>query len=71
MRKAEFETIENPILVNIEGLQNMCQCGRPLAIKLAKDAGAVIKVGRSLRFNVKKLQEYIDTISSSIMDEKE
>lgn len=65
MRKTNYESDVKPILVNTKGLQDLCQCGRPTAIKIANNAKAVVRFGKRLLFNVNKIQEYIDSISGS------
>lgn len=63
MRKASFEVIENPILVNTSGLQALTQSGRPLAIKIGELAGARVEIDGSLRWNVDKVKKYLDSVS--------
>lgn len=62
MRKATFETVENPILVDTKGLQALCQSGRPLAVKIGELAGAKVQIGRSIRWNRIKVEKYLDAI---------
>lgn len=38
-------------------------CGRVAAETLGKEAGARIRIGRRVLWNVKKIQEYMDSIS--------
>lgn len=48
--------------MNVEGLCELLQLGRPSALKVAVAAGARIDIegSRILRFNVKKILEYIE-----------
>lgn len=71
MRKTNYESDLNPILVNVQGLQDLCQCGRPTAIEIANNAKAVVRFGRRVLYNVNKIQEYIDSISGSDSNIKE
>lgn len=56
------ETKELPLVVNIEGLCEMLRLGRNSAMKVAIVAGARIDIegSRILRFNVKKILDYIE-----------
>lgn len=71
MRKTNYESDVKPILVNTQGLQDLCQCGRPTAIEIANNAGAVVRFGKRLLFNVDKIQKYIDSISGAYSNIKE
>ena len=71
MRKTNCKSAVKPILVNSQGLQDLCQCGRPTAIEIANNARAVVRFGRRVLFNVNKIQEYIDSISGTNLDIKE
>ena len=53
--KAKGNT-EKQMLVDTNGLQEMLCAGRSAAVKIGTDAGARVQ-------NVKKIQEYIDSIS--------
>lgn len=64
MKKAQYEIIEtSPILTDIKGLQSYCQCGRFTALKIAEQAGAVVRIGKLLRFNVNKIRAYLENVS--------
>ncbi len=54
---------EKQMLVDTNGLQEMLCAGRPAAVKIGTDAGARVQIGRRVFWNVKKIQEYIDSIS--------
>lgn len=49
--------------VNAIELQSMLGCGRATAVKIAEAAGARIKIGRRVLYNVGKVQAYLDQIS--------
>lgn len=49
--------------VDTEGLKEILGCGRVSAVKIGTDAKAKISVGRRVLWNVKKVQEYLDSIS--------
>ena len=60
--KAKGNT-EKQMLVDTNGLQEMLCAGRSAAVKIGTDAGARVQIGRRVFWNVKKIQEYIDSIS--------
>ena len=51
------------ILVDTFGLQEMLSAGRPAAVKIGTEAGARVQSGRRVFWNVRKVQQYIVTIS--------
>lgn len=55
--------VENQMLVDTNGLQEMLSAGRPAAVKIGMDAGARVQSGRRVFWNVRKVQQYIDAIS--------
>lgn len=57
------EVLENKRTVDTVGLQAMLSCGRKSAVDIGTAAGARIHVGRRVLWNIKKVQQYIDTIS--------
>lgn len=65
MRKAQFNSIDNPITVTTEMLQNYLSCGRPTAVKVGEQANAKIVVGKRVFWNVAKIQKYLDSIATN------
>lgn len=63
MRKTKVVETENKITVDIEGLKGMLSVGRTTAEEIARNAEAVIKVGRRKLYNVKKVEEYMRTLA--------
>lgn len=57
------ETGGNKILVDTLGLQEMLCAGRPSAVRIGTEAGARVQSGRRVFWNVKKVQQYLDTVS--------
>ncbi len=55
--------VENQMLVDTNGLQEMLSAGRPAAVKIGTEAGARVQSGRRVFWNVRKVQQYIDAIS--------
>ena len=54
------------LTVNTNGLAQMLGCGRATAVKIGDDAGARIYVGKRVIWNIRKVQEYIDSQHKSI-----
>lgn len=52
------------IAVNTSDLQAMLGCGRRSAVQIGELAEARIQFGRRVFWNVKKVKEYVDAISS-------
>lgn len=65
MRKITIASValENKKTVDTVGLQAMLSCGRKSSVDIGIAAGARIQVGRRVLWNVKKVQQYLDTIS--------
>lgn len=64
MRKTNKSGVEVPkLLIDTPELQNMLCAGRSAAVKIGTDAGARVQSGRRVFWNVRKVQQYIDTIS--------
>lgn len=51
------------LTVDTKGLQAMTDSGYTTAVKIGIAAGARIKVGKSVRWNVSKVRKYLDAIS--------
>lgn len=64
MRKANYDSIENPILVDTKGLRALTQLGRDSAVKIGMEANARVQIGKSVRWKVDKVEEYLKTITS-------
>lgn len=54
---------ENNMAVSTDELMNRLQSGRKTALEIGMAAQAKISVGRRVLWNVKKVQEYLDSIS--------
>lgn len=62
MYKTTVEANENSVLLTIEQLREYLQCGKDTAVKIAKAAGAVVHLGRSVRYNREKVREYVNSM---------
>ncbi len=55
--------LSNMILVKTDGLMQLLDCGRPMAVRVGTDAGARVCIGRNIRWYVPRIRQYIDTIA--------
>lgn len=51
------------MLISTPELQKMIGCGRANAVKFGDEAGARVRIGKLLRWNVAKIQKYMDGIA--------
>lgn len=63
MRKAQYIKPGRPLLVTVSELQGYVGLGFKSARKIAEEAGAIVKVGRLTKVNLKKVEVYLDKIS--------
>lgn len=61
--KIRTEINDNTILIDTKTLPMLTQSGRDTSIKIGTLAGAKVKIGKSVLWNVAKIKEYIDDIS--------
>lgn len=59
----QIETLEDRRMVDTNGLQAMLSSGRKTAVEIGTAARARVQVGRRVLWNVKKIEQYLDTIS--------
>ena len=64
MRKAKFENIDNPVMIDTAMLQSYLSCGRPTAVKIGETANAKIICGKRVFWNVEKIHKYLNDISA-------
>lgn len=60
---SKTESMTERRTVDTAGLQVMLSSGRKTAVEIGTAAGARIQVGRRVLWNIKKVQQYLDTIS--------
>lgn len=53
----------NNLAVNTETLMEVLDCRRKTATEIGNNAGAKMCVGRKILWNVKLIQQYLDTIA--------
>ena len=53
-----------PISVDTSGLQTILSCGRSTAVQIGCDAGAKVVIGKRVLWNIAKVQEYLNTVST-------
>lgn len=49
--------------IDTKELQEMLSCGRVTAIQIGNNANAKIQIGRRVLWNVRKINQYLDSIS--------
>lgn len=59
----QFENVADRKTVDTKGLQTMLSAGRQTAVEIGTAAGARIQVGRRVLWNVRKVQQYLDSVS--------
>lgn len=64
MRETKNRDTENKIAVDIEGLSAMLSCGNATAKRIGEDAHARITVGRRVLYSIRKVEEYLNNIST-------
>ena len=64
MNKTKRIETDNHIAVDIIKLQAMLGVGKNTADDIGRKANAIIKVGRRKLYNVRRIQEYVDSITS-------
>ena len=61
MQKTSSRDTNYPLTVNIETLAGMLDCGKATARKIAKEAGAEVRITeRRVLYNVEKVKNYVD-----------
>lgn len=55
---------EPPLLIDTQALMDMLNLGYKSAVELACLAGARVQLGRSVRWNLAKVQSYVNDIAS-------
>lgn len=57
------DSLSDRVTLTSDELALVMGCGRKAAVNAGIEAGARIKIGRRVLWNVKKVQEYLDQIS--------
>lgn len=60
MLEREIIKTDNPITVDIATVQAMFGVGKATAMRIGKESGALIKLGRRSVYSVAKLKKYIE-----------
>jgi hypothetical protein len=63
MRKAQYTKPDRPLLVTVPEFQGYVGLGRKTAQRIAEEAGAIVKVGRLTKVNLKKAEAYLDQVN--------
>ena len=65
MRKRTHQITDTSFLISVDEAMQRYQVGRAAVTKLGKDCNGIVYIGRSLRFNVKRMDEYIEHLCDS------
>lgn len=68
-KRTRYEITNNTILVDRFGLCEITSAGRSTAERIAREAGAVVKVGNRKLFVVSKIRDYMDSLAASGCEE--
>lgn len=63
MRRRAERKQGTAVYVDAEGLAAIILCGKSTAIKLGKAAGARVQIGKSVRYSVEKVKNYLDNLT--------
>ena len=63
MRKTNTMEIENKIMVSVENLAKMLDCGRVTAVRIGTEAGARVQIGKRVLFKMDKIERYLDSLA--------
>ncbi|MCD8196555.1 MAG: hypothetical protein LUE24_05240 [Lachnospiraceae bacterium] len=55
----------NALLIDTQTLQNVTASGRKTALEIGEAAGARVKIGRRVLWNVSKIRIYLDSVSEN------
>ncbi len=61
--KSSKISISEKITVTTDELQELLSCGRDSAVQIGQTAGAKVKIGRRVFWNVEKIRRYVNDIS--------
>lgn len=64
MRKTLNRETDNHLAVSADTLAAMLDCGRPTAMKIGNEAGAVFKIGRRTLYRVSAVEKYLDGLAN-------
>lgn len=56
--------LNQKLLVNTPDLMRLLSCGRPMAVKIATEAGAKVPMGRKIMWNVAAVRKHLDSIAN-------
>lgn len=63
-KKDEKFNLCDKLTVDTQGLQNLLDCGRVTAVEIGSLAGARIEMGKRVLWNVNKVRQYLNAIST-------
>lgn len=63
MKKAQFAKVDRPLLVSMPEFQGYVGLGIKTSRRIAEEAGALVKVGRLTKVNLKKAEAYLNQVN--------
>lgn len=63
MRRIKHRETSTQLYVNAETLAGMLEVGRATADKIGRAANAKIKIGRSARYDITRVKEYMESLA--------
>lgn len=64
--KKDVRHVDSPLFVKLNTLAGMLDVGLNNANQIAVEAGARIKYGRTVLYSVKKVEEYLNSLSEEV-----
>ena len=64
IKTKKAENVQGNLAIDTDTLASWCGCGKATAVKIGKQAGARIEIGRRVLWNVAKIQVYLDSIAT-------
>ncbi len=61
-KKTQEVDAKNKIAVDDKHLAEMLCCGRPTAVRIGKEAGARMQIGKRVLYNVSAVERYLEQI---------
>lgn len=63
MKRRLVRETKTPLFLSLEGLAAALDCGRNMADKVGREAGAKVKFGGCVRYNLERVKEYLEKLT--------
>lgn len=64
MKKRLQRETAHPLFVGVEGLAAALDCGRNMADRIGREAGAKVKLGGCARYDLQKVRDYVEQLTT-------